>query len=216
MAKMSRKTIILNKSMEMFNESGIQNVPVYKLAAALDISSGNVTYYFKNKEELVYALVNRLEAEMIAVLKREVDTSSVDSVSYQLARIVATLWRYRFFFNTEFALSSDAPELKSKYFQLRDSVVSALRKTFDRTIEKKAMRPFREPNNSQLLADNIWAMWLMWLKEDQVNGAGESAAVSGAMRQSAIHYFSLVEPYLSAKFAPLFYQSLLQQFASKA
>lgn len=215
MPKSNRRTDILRKAVAMFNQGGVQNVPLYKIASAMEISSGNLTYYFRTKEILVKELASELEEELLAVLREEVDPKSAMSVSHSIARIVDTLWRYQFFFDAQFYLHQGDPYLKEKFETLRDLTIGVLKDTFDTTIAQGAMKPFREPNSSQLLADNIWAMWLMWLKEDHTGSSSLSEKEGGAKRQSAIHYFSLVEPYLSSKFAPALYESLLTQFSGK-
>lgn len=48
---------ILNTAQTLFREKGYNAVSVGEIAAALGISKGNLTYYFKRKEEIVEALL---------------------------------------------------------------------------------------------------------------------------------------------------------------
>ena len=48
---------ILNTAQALFREKGYNAVSVGEIAAALGISKGNLTYYFKRKEEIVEALL---------------------------------------------------------------------------------------------------------------------------------------------------------------
>jgi AcrR family transcriptional regulator len=59
---------ILDKSLEMFNERGIEYVGLRELAALLDMRVSNITYYFPTKDDLVYQLsqeLSRKNAEII-------------------------------------------------------------------------------------------------------------------------------------------------------
>lgn len=48
---------ILNTAKRLFNERGYNDVTTRDIADALSISKGNLTYYFKKKEDIVEALV---------------------------------------------------------------------------------------------------------------------------------------------------------------
>lgn len=48
---------ILDKAKIMFNERGYNNVSTRDIAEALSISKGNLTYYFKKKEEIIETIL---------------------------------------------------------------------------------------------------------------------------------------------------------------
>lgn len=48
---------ILEIARRLFNERGYNNVSTRDIANALDISKGNLTYYFKRKEEIIEAIL---------------------------------------------------------------------------------------------------------------------------------------------------------------
>jgi AcrR family transcriptional regulator len=50
---------VLIKALDMFNEKGYANVGMRELARELDISPGNLTYYFKKKEDVLAALLDQ-------------------------------------------------------------------------------------------------------------------------------------------------------------
>lgn len=51
---------LLDRARQLFNERGIDNVGVRELAREMEMSSGNVSYYFAKKEDLVRALMSAL------------------------------------------------------------------------------------------------------------------------------------------------------------
>jgi len=67
---MGTKEIILNQSLKMFNERGIEYVGLREIAAELDIRVSNITYYFPTKDDLVFELsseLTKLNASVIVV-----------------------------------------------------------------------------------------------------------------------------------------------------
>ena len=68
---MKLKEKILIKAVELFNEQGITSTSPNNIAAALDISSGNLTYHYKTKAILVAALYERMHADSQDFIKLE-------------------------------------------------------------------------------------------------------------------------------------------------
>lgn len=54
----TRKEIIIDTSIKMFNTKGINNVTTINIAEELNISVGNLYYYFKNKEDIIITIYN--------------------------------------------------------------------------------------------------------------------------------------------------------------
>lgn len=57
---------ILDTAKQLFNESGYNNVSTRDISEALGISKGNLTYYFKKKEEIIEALLTENPSTRIA------------------------------------------------------------------------------------------------------------------------------------------------------
>lgn len=56
---MPRKEEICEKAMELFYERGYDNTPMSQIAKALDASKAILYHYFPNKEELLFAIIER-------------------------------------------------------------------------------------------------------------------------------------------------------------
>src|SRR5690606_13545594 len=61
---LSTKEKILHASLHLFNENGTDAVTVRHIAAKIGISHGNLCYHFKRKEDIIYALFQKLVEEM--------------------------------------------------------------------------------------------------------------------------------------------------------
>lgn len=58
--KPSIRQKILETSKKLFNEKGFNSVSTQEIAGALGISKGNLTYYFRKKEDIIEAIVKEL------------------------------------------------------------------------------------------------------------------------------------------------------------
>ena len=68
---MKLKERILNKAVELFNEKGISSTSPNQIAAALNISSGNLTYHFKTKAVLVKEVYEKMDEDSQDFIKLE-------------------------------------------------------------------------------------------------------------------------------------------------
>jgi AcrR family transcriptional regulator len=66
---MKTKEKIKVRATELFNKKGIKNVTLREVAKDLGISYGNVTYHFKNKNDLILALYEEMQAETAEIIK---------------------------------------------------------------------------------------------------------------------------------------------------
>jgi AcrR family transcriptional regulator len=59
---MSTRDNILDAALELFNEQGTAAVSTNHIAAAINISPGNLYYHFRNKQDIIRSLFERLFA----------------------------------------------------------------------------------------------------------------------------------------------------------
>ena len=78
MKKISTKERILQKSLELFNNQGVEKVTTSLIAKELGISLGNLHYHFPNRDALIRALIDVFLADMekLMIRLRQVDFSN--------------------------------------------------------------------------------------------------------------------------------------------
>ena len=69
-SKVNTRDKILDQSLKMFNERGIEYVGLRELAAILNIRVGNISYYFPTKDDLVNELSQELSKSNAELLKQ--------------------------------------------------------------------------------------------------------------------------------------------------
>ena len=109
---MKTRELILTKSLEMFNKSGIQSVSLRDIAKALDISYGNLTYHYPNKENIITWLCVQMMEELEEANK--VVRSGANALETILKSPVATfdvLYKYLFLFQNSVEITRNFPSI---------------------------------------------------------------------------------------------------------
>ena len=102
-----RRREILNKSLDLFNAHGYENVTMRMICNELNISPGNLTYYFPKKIDILTALLkeNRTQPE-------EEKAETLDDLRRYIYRMVEGVQKEQFFFSM-----SDLQRLDPEFFE---------------------------------------------------------------------------------------------------
>jgi AcrR family transcriptional regulator len=117
---MSTRDRILNGALTLFNERGTGAVSTNHIAAAIEISPGNLYYHFRNREDIIRALFERLFARWDETFQLPshrapelADFEGLIASNYQL------IWDYRFAYREMAVLLHNDPDLQAQYQEMR-------------------------------------------------------------------------------------------------
>jgi AcrR family transcriptional regulator len=103
---------ILEAALRLFNESGTAAISTNHIAAAADVSPGNLYYHFRNKEEIVRALIEALLEDFDALWLLPLDHAlRLEDLQALIRASFEIQWRYRFFSREQVALIRRDPIL---------------------------------------------------------------------------------------------------------
>ncbi len=74
----NKRNLILEAFYKLVSELGMENVSITKIAKAINIPSSLIFYYFKNKQELIYGLIDYMFDRCIGVSIPPVEMSNKD------------------------------------------------------------------------------------------------------------------------------------------
>ncbi len=113
------KEKILKNSIEVFKEKGIQKTTMRDVAAKIGVSDGHVRYYFKKKDDLLVALFNQLDEEIMAQ-NRSFDTFDELQLEFtnSLINVYNAMLKYDFFFMESPITIKKFPQLFESYSKL--------------------------------------------------------------------------------------------------
>jgi AcrR family transcriptional regulator len=206
--KISTREKIVQTAIALFNEDGVDGVAAYRIAAELEISPGNLTYYFSTKTEIVREIVSRLETQLVTAIEGFGDPSDADQISALLVRIFRIMRGYRFIFEGIHAIAVLDVEIERKYRDLEAHIHHTTASVLEQVMADGLMKPIRSPNSASLLVDNLWAAWVYCIRSPKLAGLRGKEADEAAVYLCALHHFSLLEPYFSSRFAASMYQNI--------
>jgi AcrR family transcriptional regulator len=205
---------IVDRSIELFNRYGIQHVTIEDIAADLKISPGNITYYFKLRRDLIRAGLDVLQARLGKSLDRPVVASVQEARDYVISGF-GPLWDFRFFFNSLVFLSRNDPEIRTRYLKFQHWAVEAVARDLEGLVTLGYFRRPEAPNSTILMAENMWAQWLSWLRMQQIENPTAKVPNREALYDFALHLWSLCQPLLAARFGQDLFDEFREALAPK-
>ncbi len=157
------KDKIIQKAIDLFNEQGTAAVSLNSLAEALGISTGNLQYHYRSKEEIFRAILEVMFNEWNAVYQ-EMDTESftMDTLRRTLRINFNLVWKYRFFYRELNALLRSDEILAKRY-----AIIQEQRLAKQEMLTKQIARSNRVRPLSKLeLRNMVLAGWVLsnsWL-----------------------------------------------------
>ena len=189
------KDFILDTAIDLFNEQGTAAVSTNHIAEAAGISPGNLYYHFKNKEDIIRAVLDRMVDEWNAVYVIPTDASfSLDVLRAALRRNFDLLWRYRFFYRELGALLRHDRQLGRYYKAIQQQRQREQLALFDRLA---AAGVFTWPRKRSEVEETLTIAWIVgnyWLAYLESSGEDVTPEV---LQQGVELIVRLFMPYLN-------------------
>lgn len=110
----NRKNEILETALTLFNQNGIDGVTTRDIARELNISLGNLTYYFPAKSDIVFALTKEFAKavdDTLSSYRHKPDKSTLINYYYQAELVFKTHFKYNFLMQKRYGeILSSFPE----------------------------------------------------------------------------------------------------------
>jgi AcrR family transcriptional regulator len=139
---MKTRDKILQIALGLFNEQGVPNVTLRKIAGKMFISQGNLNYHFKHREDIIEALFLQL-IETFEIEKTKLDSEEqmdfqflIDSTRNEME----TLFKFRFFMIDFNQNMRENPKLHEQFKQLEETRRTTYLQIFDLAIKAGVMR----------------------------------------------------------------------------
>lgn len=92
------KAKILSVAIEVFNERGYSSVNLRELSEMIGVSRGNLTYHFKDKEELLEAIVTEMWDHISVEMSKTLEVPSFENMHHRTKLYYDFQKRYAFVF----------------------------------------------------------------------------------------------------------------------
>jgi AcrR family transcriptional regulator len=191
---MSTREKILDTALTLFNNEGTGAVSTNHIAEAAGISPGNLYYHFHNKDEIIRGLFERLFAANDAAFTLPEDSlPSLADLQAMVKTNYKILWQYRFAHRELAALLRADAELRSRFLAVRKRGFEGFHQLFSAFAEVGVIRPPKNPEVIQNLAETCWLITEFWLNSLEISGKTVNEA---QMERGVTLMMQVLEPYL--------------------
>lgn len=157
---MNTKDKILNKALELFNSEGSSNISTNHIAKALDMSTGNLYYHFKNKESIIRNLLQKMIEEYDEVFKENIPKKEDIILESLLFDDTKTAIKYKFLYNELNILFKRDKELEAIFIENQ----TKREKVFNDIFKFLQEKGYIEKNISDFVLNN--AIKIIWYLEN--------------------------------------------------
>jgi len=187
------KERIVDTALQLFNESGSAAVSTNHIAAAMNISPGNLYYHFGNKDQIVAAVFDRLE-DALAVAWDRKGQAVWEGTALRDALVGSlTIFRnYRFVVRELGALSVHSRLLKERSRGLLEWLTNTMHSVVERQVREQRLRDPGGIGATQRLSDTMLAVLLSAVPLSELR---ETQADPAFPVQGAEHVLSVLFPY---------------------
>jgi len=169
---MKTRDRILDAALQLFNQSGTAAVSTNHIAEALGMSPGNLYYHFKNKEEIIRALFERLFAASDALFVLPPDRApALDDLLRLVEQNYALLAEFRFIYRELIALLRRDPVLHERWLAVRARGFAGFRELIAGFAAAGVLRAPADPAEVDRLAELCWLLSEFWPPSVEVSGA---------------------------------------------
>lgn len=194
MKKPTNRDRILDLSVDLFNRSGVVAVTTNHIAAELDISPGNLYFHFRNKEEIICELFERMSTEIYALWRSQSGLETYGSPLELMEGSFEVFWKYRFFHREMYHLRRKDPELARRWRGHINKTVRLLNATYRYWVKTKVMIPIDNPSEMRMISDLVLITSSSFL---QFYESPERPATRRPVRLAVEHILRLLLPYYS-------------------
>jgi len=126
----------------LFNDKGVADTTLRKIAKAMGISQGNLNYHFKTKQDLLEAIYFDLVLEMDEKVKSIEPGKTLFLSVYATSQVsMGALYNYRFLLRDFYKIMRESEKIRSHYFKLQAQRTKQFEMIFQGFVSQGWMRP---------------------------------------------------------------------------
>jgi AcrR family transcriptional regulator len=192
---LSTRERILDTALALFNERGTATVSTNHVAAACGISPGNLYYHYRNKEEIIRALFDRMFARWGGSSVPDDRPLALSDLQAIVRGAFALLGEYRFVYRELIALLRRDEYLQQRWAELRERGFDGVRDLFDHFAAAGVLRKPDDPEELTRLAELVWLVSEFWPASVEMSGLSLDDA---QMDHGVALMLQVLQPYIIA------------------
>lgn len=158
------KTRILFTARRLFNNKGFGNVTIRMIASALNMSSGNLNYHFKKREDILDALYFEMVEEFDNRIKSLGDAEiTLETIKEDISQSLKRMIEYRFFWTDLYNILRLSNKIKAHFENVYEKRFEGYRFLFQYLSDKGLMNEFQFKKESLFLIERMIGFSNTWL-----------------------------------------------------
>jgi len=191
---MSTPEKILDTALRLFNKSGTTEVSTNHIAEAAGISPGNLYYHFRNKQEIIRGLFQRLSDTWDKGLPFPQDRQpTLDDLKAMIETNYQIIWQYRFAYRELVALLRQDAVLRANFLAVRQRGFAGFHELITAYSDAGVIRLPDELQATNELQEVCWLISEFWLTNLEVNGRSVD---KNEMQNGVKLMIRVLQPYL--------------------
>ena len=131
---------ILETSIKLFNEKKASNVSTVQISAAMEISPGNLYYYYANKEEVIRCIwQEKMVGEIDDLMEQYEKIENSEQLLDFFKEVIEHCIRYRFFYTEMPTLFTNDRKLMGVYAETSQRAKESAVEMFRKLVEKSGI-----------------------------------------------------------------------------
>ncbi len=130
---------ILKEAIKAFNQYGYSAVSLHQLAKQVGISRGNLTYYFKDKDQLLETIGKQMWSKIKAERNKSRQFPSFENLHNEVQLLYKFQKEYAFIFLDTHVLNH--PYIKKQFRQMTNRIISDNKETIAFSIKIGNLKP---------------------------------------------------------------------------
>jgi AcrR family transcriptional regulator len=164
------KQKILNASVLLFNQNGVDAVRLQQIAEETGISVGNLAYHFKNKDAIVESVYELIFEEFSTVLSAYSISAEMITFDNQLSLYYDFFNKYQFYIADFFKTNNNPTEHQQIWQQYITKMLIQIKSRIDYLVLNQDFIPENTSGIYQQVAENIWINLIFYIQKCRMRG----------------------------------------------
>lgn len=192
------KQRIADKARMLFNQLGFSQVTIRMIASELGMSSGNLNYHFKKREDILEVLY----FEMVSAFDERVKTLKEQplSLAFMQKEVQGSMERmieYSFFWTDLYNLLKSNQKIQEHFEHVRQDRINGYLYLFKFFVNLGILEKSSYPEEYRFLAERIIDYSNTWIYSSQLYTNDQNN--QQLIPKASFHLLSMLHPYLSPK-----------------